>query len=73
MSDKTSRSKALLDKVYNHLESIDVSKLSMRELQDFLEVVQKGRFLETIGQIPPFYGSSIGYCGTPTQAVGTDE
>lgn len=44
------RSKQLLDKVYDHLDAIDVSKLSMRELEDFLGVVQKGQFLETYGQ-----------------------
>lgn len=49
-----SKSKKLLDKVYEHLDSIDVSKLSMRELEDFLGVVQKGRFLEVTGQAPAF-------------------
>lgn len=48
------RSKKLLDKVYAHLDNIDVSKLSMREMMDFLEVVQKGQFLETLGPVPSF-------------------
>ncbi len=51
---KRSRSKELLNKVYDHLDSIDVTKLSMSELADFLEVVQKGQFLETIGKVPSF-------------------
>lgn len=46
----TPRSKALLDKVFDHLESIEVEKLSMRELEDFLEVVRKGQFLESSEQ-----------------------
>lgn len=54
MNMQNSRSTELLNKVYNHLDTIDVSKLSMREMTDFLEVVQKGRFLETAGQMPPF-------------------
>lgn len=54
MSEKNSRSIVLLNKVYNHLDSINVSELSLRELQDFLEVVQKGQFLENFGKIPPF-------------------
>lgn len=44
---KDSRSKKILDKVFDYLESIDVTKLTMDELKDFLEVVQKGQFLET--------------------------
>jgi len=55
-----SRSKELLEKVYDHLDSIDVSKLSMNELKDFLEVVQKGQFLESFGQMP-----SYGFGGFP--------
>lgn len=51
---ENSRSKELLNKVYDHLNSIDVSTLSMNELKDFLEVVQKGQFLESLGQIPSF-------------------
>lgn len=34
-----SRSKALLDKVWNQLDKVDVSTLSFRDMQDFLEVV----------------------------------
>lgn len=47
---ETNRSKDLLNKVYDHLNTIDVTKLSMDELKDFLEVVQKGQFLESYGQ-----------------------
>lgn len=54
MNNQDNRSMKLLNKVYDHLDSIDVSKLSMRDLQDFLEVVQKGRFLESIGQSTSF-------------------
>lgn len=68
MNENKSRSKALLDKVYDHLESIDVTKLSMRELQDFLEVVQKGQFLETIGQPSPWFN---GYCAAPATAAAS--
>lgn len=51
---QNSRSKELLNKVYDHLDSIDVSVLSMNELKDFLEVVQKGQFLESFGQMPTY-------------------
>lgn len=54
MNEKNSRSKDLLNKVYDHLDSIDVSKLSMNELKDFLEVVQKGQFLESFGPAASF-------------------
>lgn len=60
MNTQESRSTALLNKVYDKLESIDVNKLSMGEMKDFLEVVQKGRFLETTGQ---FAGLGLGLCG----------
>lgn len=58
------KSEQLLDKVYAHLETIDVSKLSWDELKDFLEVVQKGQFLESYGQMsfnPWGNGNFIGY------------
>lgn len=58
----TTRSMQLLDKVYDHLDSIDVSKLSMDEMKDFLEVVQKGRFLETTGQGFPYGFGGFGGC-----------
>lgn len=54
MNTENSRSKKLLDKVYDHLDTIDVTALSMNELKDFLEVVQKGQFLETYGQANAF-------------------
>lgn len=57
---KDSRSKKILDKVFDHLESIDVTKLTMDELKDFLEVVQKGQFLETTGA---FAGYPYGFGG----------
>ena len=50
-------SKELLNKVYNHLDTLDVTTMSMDELKDFLEVVQKGQFLESFGQASAFpYG-----------------
>ena len=58
-----SRSSELLNKVYDHLDSIDVSKLSLREMTDFLEVVQKGRFLESTGQMPGYGLTS--FCAAP--------
>lgn len=51
-----SKSKQLLDKVYEHLDSIDVTKLSMSELEDFLGVVQRGQFLESFGQTSAGFG-----------------
>lgn len=72
-----SRSEKLLNKVYDHLEKIDVSGLSMRELQDFLEVVQKGRFLETLGQPSPYsypgFGGFAGGAFTKPPVSGGDE
>lgn len=59
MNTQNSKSMELLKKVYDHLDSIDVSKLSMRELGDFLEVVQKGRFLESYGQMPGIFGPGL--------------
>lgn len=64
MNEK-SKSQKLLDKVYAHLDSIDVTKLSMDELKDFLEVVQKGQFLESYGKIPSYgfgYGLNAPNC-----------
>lgn len=73
MNTNTTRSIKLLDKVYDHLESIDVSNLSMNELKDFLEVVQKGQFLESYGAIAPNpYGYGFGACA-PCVAAGDDE
>lgn len=70
-SAQQTRSKRLLNKVYDHLDTIDVSKLSMSEMKDFLEVVQKGQFLETFGQVPQYglgmFGSSF---NSPNVGVG---
>lgn len=52
------KSQELLDKVYAYLDTIDVTKLSMSELKDFLGVVQQGQFLETTRKMPSFgFGS----------------
>lgn len=58
MNMQNNRSRDLLNKVYDHLDTIDVTKLSMDEIKDFLEVVQKGQFLETYGQMP-LYGYGL--------------
>lgn len=62
---QSSRSKKLLDKVYDYLDTIDVTKLSMKELQDFLEVVQKGQFLESLGKVPPYPFGGFGLSNAP--------
>lgn len=49
---ETPRTTALINKVFDHLDKVDVDKLSTAELKDFLEVVQKGQFLESYGQMP---------------------
>lgn len=72
--ENKSRSLELLDKVYNRLDSIDLSTLSMRELSDFLEVVQKGRFLEAygaIGAVSPYDSWGSGQCCTTNATEGT--
>lgn len=70
MNEQKSRSYQLLNRVYDHLDSIDVTKLSMRDLTDFLEVVQKGQFLESFGAT-----SALGfhYCASPFAAPGKSE
>lgn len=76
MNNNTSKSQQLLDKVYTHLDSIDVTKLSMNELKDFLEVVQKGRFLESYGTmyaIQPPYGFGGCASSSPTESDGDTE
>lgn len=76
--NENSRSKKLLDKVYNYLESIDVTKLSMNELKDYLEVVQKGRFLEVTGASsflssnPYGFGFNQPVCGADPSPSTTD-
>lgn len=59
----TPRTTALLKKVFDHLDSIDVRKLSTSELKDFLEVVQKGQFLEAYGQMPALGFGGFTGCG----------
>lgn len=58
----------LLSKVYDELDKIDVSKLSMKEMQDFLEVVQKGQFLEAFGAVPN-YGIGSSLCYAPREKI----
>lgn len=65
----TPRTTALMNKVFDHLDSIDVSKLSTIELKDFLEVVQKGQFLESYGQMPGFGFGGLGCCGPQLNTV----
>lgn len=63
MTTDNSRSKQLLEKVYDRLEGIDLDKLSLCDMKDFLEVVQKGQFLESYGSLPSSifggYGSNL--------------
>lgn len=49
-----SRSRELLEKVYDHLDGIDLGALSMSEIKDFLGVVQQGQFLESLGKMPTY-------------------
>lgn len=71
MNTQNSRSKQLLDKVYDHLNTIDVSKLSMRELEDFLGVVQKGQFLENYGNVSfPLFSGIGGF--KPQESAGKE-
>lgn len=67
----TPRTTALLNKVFDHLDSIDVGKLSTYELKDFLEVVQKGQFLESYGQIPALGFGGFGGCGPIPDTIST--
>lgn len=68
-----SRAKELLDKVYDHLASVDFSKWSMRDLQEYVEVLQKAHFLETTGQYtyPAFNG--FGGCAGTTFCDSTSD
>lgn len=72
MNEPKSKSTKLLNKVYKHLDSIDVSTLSLCELADFLEVVQKGRFLEAIGQVPAYGFGGFGL-NRPAEPAGNGE
>lgn len=63
----TPRSTALLNKVFDYLDSIDVSALSWSERKDFLEVVQKCQFQESYGQIPSGFS---GLCAAPFNGTG---
>lgn len=65
-------SKDLLDKVYTRLDKIEIDKLSLSELKDFLGVVQQGRFLETIGQAPSFGLGGCAYTPFNGSAVSTE-
>lgn len=49
--NNNSRAQELLNKVYEHLDSIDVSKLSFSELRDFMGVVQQCQFQENYGKM----------------------
>lgn len=69
ISCNTSRSKQLLNKVYDHLDSIDVSKLSMNDLKDFLGVVQQGQFMESFGQAHAL----TQFCCAPFNGPSTDK
>lgn len=70
--NNNSRAQELLDKVYDHLNSIDVTKLSMRDLQEFLEVLQKGQFLESYGKVPSYGLGGFGGAFTNPRIKTTD-
>lgn len=72
MNTQNSRSTELLNKVYDHLDTVDVSKLSFSEMSDFLEVVQKGRFLETAGQMPFLGFGGFGNAAPRSDKTTTD-
>lgn len=66
-NENAPRSKALLDKVFNRLDAVDVSALSTPDLKDFLEVVQKCQFLEGFGRMPAFGYGFNSICSAPAQ------
>ena len=73
-TDKT-RAQNLLDKIYDRLEKVDVEKLSYDEMKDFLEVVQKGQFLEAFGTMPEygFGGFNTSICDTRFDTAAKSE
>lgn len=73
--NENSRSKKLLGKVFDYLDTIDVSKLSMSDMKDFLEVVQKGQFLESFGSTSAlgFGGFGSGFNALAKHAGGGDK
>ena len=75
MNETKTRAMQLLDKVYDRLDAIDVNKLTMNDLKDFLEVVQKGQFLESFGSTSAlgFGGSNWPVCSTRPSATETGE
>lgn len=64
MKTKTTKAQKLLNKVYNHLEGIDITNMSMRDLQEFVEVLQKAHFLESAGQNSPYNFGGFGGLGS---------
>lgn len=50
----TTKTKAdeLVDKVYKRLDTVNLYGLSLKELEDFLGVVQRLQFLESIAKFP---------------------
>lgn len=68
----TPRSHALLNKMYDHLDTIDVSNLSMSEMKDFLEVVRAGQFLESYGQMPSMGFGGFGGFGSTSKPYSAD-
>lgn len=77
MNENTPRSKELLNKVYDSLEKVDIDKLSLSEKRDFLEVVQKGQFLESYGQTcalqPGLFGSVFNAPAKPAEPTDKPE
>ena len=75
MNENKSKWDQLTDKVYAYLNTIDISKLSMNDIKDFLEVVQKGQFLESYGTVSPYswgFGAPVSPCGNPSSCGASE-
>lgn len=47
-----SKSDELLQKVYDRLDTVDLDNLTLKELPDFVEVVQRCKFCEQVFSYP---------------------
>lgn len=66
-TENAPRSKALLDKVFDRLDAVDVNALPTTDLKDFLEVVQKCQFLEGFGKMPALGYGFNSFCAAPSR------
>lgn len=71
-NENTPRSKALLDKVFDRLDAVDVNSLPTLELKDFLEVVQKCQFLEGFGKMPALGYGFNGFSSVCAASASTE-